>query len=41
MEQVSSIAQREQLELALDYVRDGDTFASPNWVGRRGQSVTS
>ena len=29
MEQVSSIAQREQLELALDYVRDGDTFASP------------
>jgi DNA invertase Pin-like site-specific DNA recombinase len=25
-EQVSSVAQREQLELALDYVRDGDTF---------------
>jgi DNA invertase Pin-like site-specific DNA recombinase len=26
MEQVSSVAQREQLELALDYVREGDTF---------------
>jgi hypothetical protein len=26
MEQVSSIAQREQLEAALDYVREGDTF---------------
>ena len=25
-EQVSSVAQREQLELALDYVREGDTF---------------
>ena len=25
-EQVSSIAQREQLEAALDYVREGDTF---------------
>jgi DNA invertase Pin-like site-specific DNA recombinase len=25
-EQVSSVAQRAQLELALDYVRDGDTF---------------
>ena len=25
-EQVSSIAQREQLEVALDYVREGDTF---------------
>ena len=25
-EQVSSIAQREQLEMALDYVREGDTF---------------
>src|SRR4051812_26326068 len=25
-EQVSSVAQREQLEQALDYVRDGDTF---------------
>jgi DNA invertase Pin-like site-specific DNA recombinase len=26
-EQVSSVAQREQLEQALEYVRDGDTFA--------------
>jgi hypothetical protein len=26
MEQVSSVAQREQLEAALDYVREGDTF---------------
>ena len=25
-EQVSSVAQREQLELALDYCREGDTF---------------
>ena len=25
-EQVSSVAQREQLEAALDYVREGDTF---------------
>jgi DNA invertase Pin-like site-specific DNA recombinase len=25
-EQVSSVAEREQLQLALDYVRDGDTF---------------
>jgi DNA invertase Pin-like site-specific DNA recombinase len=25
-EQVSSVAQRDQLEAALDYVRDGDTF---------------
>ena len=25
-EQVSSISQREQLEMALDYVREGDTF---------------
>ena len=25
-EQVSSVTQREQLELALDYVREGDTF---------------
>ena len=25
-EQVSSVAQREQLDQALDYVRDGDTF---------------
>ena len=26
MEQVSSVAQREQLEQALDYVREGDTL---------------
>ena len=26
MEQVSSVAQRAQLEAALDYVREGDTF---------------
>jgi DNA invertase Pin-like site-specific DNA recombinase len=26
-EQVSSVAARQQLEAALDYVREGDTFA--------------
>src|SRR6202162_2339498 len=26
-EQVSSVAERQQLEAALDYVREGDTFA--------------
>jgi DNA invertase Pin-like site-specific DNA recombinase len=26
-EQVSSVAEREQLEAALDYVREGDSFA--------------
>ena len=26
-EQVSSVAEREQLEAALDYVREGDQFA--------------
>ena len=34
-EQVSSIAQREQLEAALDFVREGDVLAQPaNAVSR-------
>ena len=28
--QVSSVVQREQLELALDYVREGDQFVVAN-----------
>ena len=36
-EQVSSVALREQLELALDYVREGDTFTVPSWTGWRGR----
>ena len=39
-EQVSSVAQREQLEQALDYVREGDTFTGTrSWTGWRGQSA--
>ena len=34
-EQVSSVAQRAQLEAALDYVREGDTFIQAGEVGRR------
>jgi hypothetical protein len=39
MEQVSSVAQREQLEATLDYVREGDTFtSSPDSKARRSRS---
>jgi len=37
-EQVSSVAQREQLELALDYVREGDTFVATK-LDRLARSV--
>jgi DNA invertase Pin-like site-specific DNA recombinase len=37
-EQVSSVAQREELELALDYVREGDTFAATK-LDRLARSV--
>ena len=37
---VSSVAQREQLEQALDYVREGDQFSfARSWTGWRGQSA--
>ena len=39
-EQVSSVAQREQLEQALDYVREGDSSFAPSWTGWRGRSAT-
>ena len=39
-EQVSSVAERAQLDAALDYVRDGDTFTVTKLDGSRGQLAT-
>ena len=36
-EQVSSIAERQQLEAALDYVRKGDQFVSTKLTDWRGR----
>ena len=35
-EQVSSVAERQQLEAALDFVREGDQFVSQSWTEFEG-----
>jgi DNA invertase Pin-like site-specific DNA recombinase len=39
-EQVSSVAERGQLEAALDYAREGDVLVVSSWIALRAPSVT-
>jgi hypothetical protein len=36
-EQISAIGKRQQLEAAIDFIREGDTWSLPSSTGWRGQ----